>query len=181
MNFDTLFLNKLTQILTRLKYAGIVDPVVGGGCLRDMLFEKEIKDIDVFYSKGNYKVLNSDSFLNLATFEELPLNAVSSEEYAESEFKVTNNLKSALIDVPIQLIKVKHNPYKHIDEFPINICRVAYGPVVPGTGFTSYPTLQIPTDVLEDYFSKRIYYDLGISEGYLQRIQEKYHDWEFYT
>lgn len=180
MNFDTAFLNKLTAILHCLKMSGIQNPVIGGGCLRDMLFEKEIKDIDVFYCNGKFNV-ELASWANVAKFEALPFNAVSSEQYAESEFTVTNNLKSTLVDVPIQLIKTKSNPYAHIDNFPINLCRIAYGAVYTGYTGGQYPVLQIPPDVLEDYFLKRVYYDLDVKESYLHRIQEKYHDWEFYS
>lgn len=173
MNFDTKFLNTLTTILHCLKMNGIDDAVVGGGCLRDMLFEKEVKDIDVFYSKGQWE---KSTWQNFAKFEQLPLKP-GIEEYEESKFTVTNNLKTHLIDLPIQLIKVEDNPYKHIDFFPINICRVAFGCVQQN----GYPILQLPPDVLEDYFDKKCYYDSDTSPNYLARIKEKYNDWTFYN
>lgn len=165
MNIDTEYLKNLNKLIEFLMYTGIDDPYIAGGAIRDMLFEKPISDIDVFYSSGTF---NPGSFAsNLINLQHFP---VSDHNYPDNKFEVTNIIKVNYLPVHIQLIKVQ-SPLKWIKDFPVEISRFYMNP---------YGDLCLNADLLLIAEKKQLYsFSSENTEKYNQKIVTKYNDWTY--
>lgn len=172
MNIDNSYLAKLSTLLWKLRNCGIEDPLIAGGAIRDMLFEKPIKDIDVFYSKGSFK--DKPNLLEKTYFTE---TGNTPPEYEGCAFSLKHNLyNKEFPGIKIQLIKVE-DPFKAVNEFPIDLCRVSFGRSSSGGA----ETLNLPPELLADIPSKKCWHESSTKPDYLEYIKDKYSGWEFYT
>ena len=172
MNFDTEYLAKLDHLLNILTFTGIKNPLVAGGAIRDMLFDKPIKDIDVFYSKYIWATAH-EAPLKYGTF--ITNVECHTEKYEGSKFQLTHSFDfSSFPGTRVQLIKTELPPQQHVENFPIDICCVSYGSI---NGESNQ--LHIPNFVMECYNNKKVYCSSDVNEEYLNRIQQKYPEYEF--
>lgn len=155
MNYDIETVEKYQEILGKLEQ--FVEPVVAGGAIRDMLLDKPVKDIDIFY-KGN---LPDSVVKQLFTIE-----AKYDKAYEESTFKVFyskvfyNNVK-----LPIQLIETKEDPRSIIiDDFGVNLSKV----------WLTRAGLVIPNEFLLDASLKILTFKPNCKQSYVERIIDKY-------
>ena len=103
INLDLEYLTNLNKLVSKVKIctklqSSILSPygkvVVAGGAIRDMLFNKPISDIDVFYEGGF-----NEQFLK----QYFP-NSITSESVYPDGFNVTHNIIHEHFPVKIQLI-----------------------------------------------------------------------------
>lgn len=118
MNYDIKFIAKISVMLNRLALRGVKEAIVAGGAVRDMLLEKPISDIDVFYT-GDFKQAPEDTNDGWFNFK-----ACDFPEYLENSFNVTHEgYYIGIPDIKVQLIKVKYNPVEYINgTFDADIC-----------------------------------------------------------
>lgn len=179
MNYDLELLDLYKTILTDFKnhQSGLQELGMAGGALRDMLLDKPIKDIDIFYKgtldeEGVYKVFHKPPILSKvkATFKAIlhddDEDILIAETYPESTFKVPyQELYYKDVKFPIQLIEVKDsdlilNWIKK--DFGCNISKVLLGhggELLLTQEFIQDATLQILTfksDCQQSYASKLI-------------------------
>ena len=167
MHFDTEYLAKLDHLLSILTFTGIKNPLVAGGAIRDMLFDKPIKDIDVFYYQDTIPVINYGTFITNVDY--------TPEKYEGSKFQLTHSFNySGFPETRVQLIKTELPPQQHVENFPIDICCVSYGSI---NGESNQ--LHIPNFVMECYNLKKVYCSSSVDDEYLNRIQQKYPEYEF--
>lgn len=165
MNIDINWLNSLQLLLCRLELVGIKNPHIAGGALRDMLCEKPIKDVDVFFKEGNYSnpsSYNPYGFSNWKPF-------VGSYE-GNSTFELVGNVSNECVPVNIQLIRVK-NVIDTINSFPLGISQV----------WLTTEGLVLPTTSIEDIENKHLWFNGDCSLDYKSRMLDKFHDWEVVT
>jgi hypothetical protein len=162
MFLDAEYLSKLRYILSAIESAGGKECCVAGGAIRDMLFEKPIKDIDIFYKETlDNDVLNND-FLNVK--EAITL------KYEDSGFVVTHpNLQHSYVPVTIQLIQIQTGTVVDtILDFPCSHNN-SYLNIKQG--------LIIPLSVISSYENKTFTVN-NVDKDYLKRIKYKYSDWK---
>ena len=169
MNYDLELLDTYKTILEEFKQSQpeVKSVCIAGGALRDMLLDKPIKDIDIFYhgtlSKENIKTLfqnkkeNKNSLIESIKkkFGVFDLSEESIDDlieaYGESTFKVPyQELYYKDVKTPIQLIEVKDSSdiNKWINEdFGCNISKVMFDiqGLLLTKEFILHSTLQIHT------------------------------------
>lgn len=128
MNVDLDILTIYHNILTNVKQAGADCAIVAGGAVRDMLLDKTISDIDVFYENSisiEEQCLDWDILKLL--FKNNPSVCLSIfEDYDNPEWTVTHgNLLHKHSGFKVQLIKVD-NVYEHVNTFGCNLSKVIY-------------------------------------------------------
>ena len=162
MNIDSEFLMNLEILLSKLWAAGANDAVVAGGAIRDMLFDKPIKDIDVFYTGeiSLEKLKKTWGFSNIV--------------YNEVDYPITNStlvytLTWSSFPVPIQLIHCSKKIPEIIASFPANIGRCYFN----DTGLHG-----IDLDVISSANDKIVWFDQPTSYKYYMKYKEKYSDWK---
>jgi len=158
LNIDDEYLDLLTAFMKVIE--GPDDMAVAGGAIRDMLFDKEVKDIDVFYTGEITKIPKEYKAKECDT------------KYDGSSFTLTHEIPACNvvnIPVPIQFIQVES-----IDEiianFPSNICRCA---LFRDDGL--YIDQDLPKAASKkqhDYLASKLN-----SDHYL-RLRAKYSDWD---
>jgi hypothetical protein len=159
MNIDLEYLDRLLGIMDNI--IGPTDIMVTGGAIRDMLFDKEIKDIDIYYTGeiesiyAGYKV------------------QATGIKYEGTTFQITHEISATSVPqlpVPVQLIKVEALE-EAVKNFPSSLCRPSF-----------YKTkgLYIPNDTLIWALDNYVDYDINkISSDHYKRMKAKYHDWKF--
>jgi len=161
MNIDTEYLVNLECLLTKLWAAGAKEAVVAGGAIRDMLFDKPIKDIDVFYT-GELSV----NKLNQAGFKDIKFVGTY---YEGSKTILDFTMQFEKFPVEVQLIHCFDDPVKIIEAFPANIGRCYYD----DKGLHG-----INGDVLSSADSKTVWFDQPTNYKYYMKYKEKYSDWK---
>lgn len=155
MNLDIETIEKYQEILGKLEQ--FVEPIVAGGAIRDMLLNKPVKDIDVFY-KGN---LPDSVVKQLFTIE-----AKYDKAYEESMFKVFySKVFYKDVKLPIQLIETKDDPRTIvIDDFGVNLSKV----------WLTRAGLVIPNEFLLDASLQILTFKPNCKQSYVERIIDKY-------
>lgn len=132
--------------------------VVAGGAVRDMLFNKPVDDIDVFY----------EGELNEAMVKQYFPNAVASDSVYPDGFNVTHNLMCDMFPVKVQLIQVK-DIKKHLETFPSPMMRL----YVNSDGVHGMDSC-----VFQDAKTKTFFWDQEVDLSYFKKIKAKYSDWK---
>ena len=155
MNYDIETVEKYQEILGKLEQ--FVEPVVAGGAIRDMLLDKPVKDIDIFY-KGK---LPDSVVKQLFTVE-----AKYDKAYDNSEFQVFySKVFYNNVTLPIQLIETKEDPRSIImDDFGVNLSKV----------WLTRAGLVIPNEFLLDASLKILTFKPNCKQSYVERIIDKY-------
>jgi hypothetical protein len=129
MKIDHILLNQFDTIIDHVVSCGAKDVMIAGGAVRDMLLNKPIKDIDVFYTGK----LDEDKVSKIFKAPEKPTEQKELEKYYEKQeswevYGTEWTLDG--IDYPIQLVHVKKEPKDgltgHIHTFGCNISKVLY-------------------------------------------------------
>lgn len=168
---------------------------LAGGAVRDMLLNKPVRDVDLFFvnaKKEQLQELKSRGFgyvgwlparpesglilTSLANdmpffFDSVKFYVQSPEEYKEDESEFLSMLNDK--EAPgINIIPVVDGDiYQLLERFPVGISKVAMnltsGEIVFGEGF------------LEDLADKTTRFKLGVNDKYIDKINEKYKDWDW--
>lgn len=160
VNLDLAYLSKLTKILLRTSFCGASSCCVAGGAIRDMLLNKPVSDIDVFY-EGTVNTKTLQAYFEQAQETDIP-------NYPEG-FNVTHKVKQVGIPVPIQLIQV-NNIEEHIKTFPSEMLRVSYN---VDKGLQGFGDIFIDAAV-----SQTFWWDQKVDLPYFTKIKNKYSDWK---
>lgn len=166
------FFNDCVYIMSALKKFGAQDIVVAGGCIRDTLLGKPVKDIDVFFTG----TIELDDKSDLAKHYGIKWNTskefVNNIKYEDSDLEVADtNLLFEGIDYPVQLIAVKTNKGNMvdikatIDKFPCGLSKVA---------LDSNGNLSMWSDFLQNDFFKIVSYSPETPIKYKTKLQQKY-------
>lgn len=161
MIIDYDLLRIFSKIQDHLLAAGAVETTVAGGAIRDMLLDKPIKDIDVFYV-GNLEVDK------LSMFEEDYLLEAS---YEDVQFCVTHiGVKYKDCPYPIQLIQVDVEVGKLDgwirDSFDCNLSKVSFG-----------KHLQLTQEFLDDTEMEMLTFPNSINQKYMYKMINKFPDY----
>ena len=161
MEIDTDYLSKLDNILLYCILSGAENATVAGGAIRDMLFQKPIKDIDIFYN-GEIAISTLNKYFN--GVEGLYT------KYEDSSFTVTHEIKdNTLFPIPIQLIQCQEDVKEHIKEFPAETGRV----------FLDKKGLHnLTPNVFNSEKTKTILFDKPTNIKYLAKYLTKYSDYK---
>ena len=166
INLDLEYLHNLNCLIARIRacskskimFDGLNKTVVAGGAVRDMLFNKPVKDIDVFY----------EGEVDGKKLEQYFTNVKSTGNSYPDGFNVTHTLNHKDFPVPIQLIQVK-NIEEHIKTFPSPMMRVSVDSNgIHGMDSTLFCDAQVQA------FCWVMKPDLF----YFLKIKEKYNDWK---
>ena len=168
MKNDLQHLELLQTVLDKLALCGVPleNMEIAGGAVRDMLLEKPIKDIDVFF-EGKF-----DEELIKKHFIVLKKEPDEEEWYREFENKTTKEetwvvdyqrLSLEGCEYPIQLIRTKEI-CAQIKTFGCNLSKVAYG---SGGLFLS-------NEFLTDQYLKILTFTDTCTENYSKRMQNKF-------
>lgn len=103
------------------------DAVIGGGCLRDLYFNKEPKDIDIFISNST----NDQISKYLCECDEITVardmpsyNGLSNSDVTRVITCTWKNLKAD--DLPVELIAVSVDKDAILNRFDYGICQITY-------------------------------------------------------
>jgi len=163
IEIDFAYLDILTSILSKITFSGVsllsVECCIAGGAIRDMLLQKPISDIDVFYTGELKEGLLKNTFKTVE---------VKPNSYPDG-FNVTHTVGLAALPVPIQLIQVE-SIEKHIGAFPSPLLRVQYNFTKGLEG--------IDADFISDANAKIFCWDHKADLPYFLKIKSKYSDWK---
>ena len=161
IDFD--YLDNLGAILIRVMWSGEpLNPIkcsVAGGAIRDMLLQKPISDIDVFYE---------GTLVTEELKESFKLVQSTNHNYPDG-FNITHTVMFKDIPVPIQLIQVK-NIEEHIATFPTPMSRVSYNHSKGLEG--------VDMDFVYQVNAQKFFWDHKVDMKYFDKIKAKYSDWE---
>jgi hypothetical protein len=152
----------LSKIQDFVLEAGAKETTVAGGAIRDMLLEKDIKDIDVFYVGDlDSKVLEKHFTTNT---DEEEVNA-----YEDSTFEVYPTVSMEGCSYPIQLIKVKTTvgdlDQWIVDTFGCNLSKVLYG-----------SNLVLTQEFLDDAEMEILTFPNPVEKNYMDKMTAKFPD-----
>ncbi len=164
VEIDFEYLGRLSSILSKVYFSsgklGTFNKcVIAGGAIRDMLLQKPVNDIDVFY-EGELSDKSLNNFFKTVK---------SSETNYPDGFNVTHTISLENLPVPIQLIQVK-DIKKHIETFPTPMSRVWYSHE-NGLG-------GVDMDFVQQAVTKQFLWDSKVDMPYFDKIKAKYSDWE---
>lgn len=166
IELDLEYLTNLNMLRSKIrmssKLVSFMSPyskvVVAGGAIRDMLFNKPVSDIDVFYEGELKEDMLKQYFPNITT----------SDSVYPDGFNVTHNLVCNMFPVKVQLIQVK-DIAKHIETFPSPMMRM---------WFDSDGLHGLDSAVISDAKVKVFFWDQEVDLPYYKKIKEKYSDWK---
>ncbi len=166
INLDLAYLTSLITLIGKIrvctKMSSFMSPynktVVAGGAVRDMLFNKPVDDIDVFYEGELKEDMLKQYFPNVVT----------SDSVYPDGFNVTHNFMCDMFPVKVQLIQVK-DIAKHIDTFPSPLMRL----YVDSDGIHG-----LDSTVFGDAKDKVFFWDQKVDLSYFLKIKDKYSDWK---
>jgi hypothetical protein len=163
VEIDFVYLNLLGTLLSKVTFSGgmgnMVKCTVAGGAIRDMLLQKPVSDIDVFY-EGELKESSLTSYFK---------QVKETQHSYPDGFIVTHTVTMAGLPVPIQLIQVK-DIEKHIDTFPTPMSRVQFSHQKGLEG--------IDLDFIHNVVENEFVWDSKVDMPYFDKIKEKYSDWK---
>ena len=158
MEIDASYLLNLDSLINKVKTCGGTMVCVAGGAIRDMLLQKEVADIDVFF----------EGTLDDAIVHKIWPEAITKPETDYTNCKVLYDVTDSLFPVKVQLIQVENVPL-HISEFPTSLSRVSYGQFAGLTGVDI--TFLVCVEV------KELLFDKPVNMKYLCKMQEKFPDY----
>jgi len=159
INLDFDYLDVLSDILDKVECSNSEDAAIAGGAIRDMLLQKPVSDVDVFYTGV---LLDARLKVHFDSVETLT-------DYGYPDgFTVTHKVKLKKLPVPIQLIKVE-DVDAHIDLFPSELIRVSYR---NSTGLQGLTPSFIDLARLQQFW-----WDKEVDLKYFSKIKAKYSDW----
>lgn len=162
IELDLEYIKNLTSLVSKVGWCSSTlcmnFPVVAGGAVRDMLFNKPVSDIDVFYTQE----LDDIKLKNYFT------EAKPTENVYPAGWSLTHTLKHKDFPVPIQLIKVK-NITEHLATFPSAMLRV----YVDTHGLHG-----LTFEIMADAITQEFFWDQKVDLNYYLKIKEKYFDWK---
>lgn len=161
MEIDVEYMAKLDLVIASLYKAGATHVAVTGGAIRDMLFNKPIKDIDVYYTG------ELDTKELKLCYEKVVECDV---KYEDNEFTITHEVKSTP-NFPcwIQLIQIEDNIPSIIAKFPSAVGRAFYdGEVLEN----------ITVELMQAKKTKTIWFDKPCNMKYYMKYKEKYSDYQ---
>lgn len=163
MHIDYELLRIYSKIQDILLAAGAEETAVAGGAIRDMLLEKPIKDIDVFYVGALDDGLVTQNFTH-------DMENTKPSDYEESTFKVAyGRLLYKDCPYPIQLIKVDVEFGKLdtwiMDNFGCNLSKVLYG-----------GGLELTQEFLDDVEMEILTFPNPVNRKYMDKMIDKYPD-----
>lgn len=167
LELDLEYLTNLTKLITKVKMStkltsSMLSPygraVVAGGAIRDMLFNKPVSDIDVFY----------EGEINDLLFKQYFPNSITSETVYPDGWNLTHNIMYEHFPVKIQLIQVK-DIAKHIETFPSPMMRMW----LDMEGIHG-----LDAAAMTDAKDKVFFWDQQVDLGYFLKIKDKYLDWK---
>jgi hypothetical protein len=163
VEIDFEYLNLLGTLLNKVTFSGgmskFIKCAVAGGAIRDMLLQKPVSDIDVFY-EGDLNEKSLSSYFHQIKG--------TSQTYPDG-FSVTHTVMMIDLPVPIQLIQVK-NIEKHIATFPTQMSRVWYAHEDGLHG--------VDLDFVYNVTQNEFVWDSKVDMPYYDKIKEKYSDWK---
>lgn len=166
IELDLEYINNLITLISKIRYSSKLKPfmapynkiVVAGGAIRDMLFNKPVDDIDVFY----------EGEINESIFKSYFPNATTSDTTYPDGWNVTHNIMCDSFPVKVQLIQVE-NIEKHLKTFPSPMMRL----YVDGNGVHG-----VDSTVIQDAMSQVFFWDKAPDLNYFLKIKAKYSDWK---
>ena len=174
MNIDHILLNKYNSIIEYVEKSGAERAIIAGGAIRDMVLNKPINDIDVFFV-GELDVEKLKQFFNITEdTKDQP------DFYPKSDWKLSyNNVKLPDLPYNIQLIEVKKDKRKtypasntlmnHVLTFGCDLSMMIYSPLF---GFIIYP------EALQDMFLEKLTFNSKLQNPeYMYKIKNKYPDY----
>lgn len=132
--------------------------VVAGGAIRDMLFNKPVSDIDVFYEGELKEDLLKQFFPTVVT----------SDSVYPDGFNLTHNIIYESFPVKVQLIQVE-NIEKHLETSPSPMMRL----YVDGGGVHG-----LDSSIIQDALTQTFFWDKAPDLSYYLKIKSKYSDWK---
>lgn len=167
IELDLEYLTNLTTLVSRIKICtklgGMLSPygkaVVAGGAIRDMLFNRPVSDIDVFYEGEINDLLFKQYF---------PNSVVPTVDVYPDGWNLTHNIMHEHFPVKIQLIQVK-DIAKHVETFPSPMMRMWFD--IEGIH-------GLDGCVFGDAKAKVFFWDQQVDLSYFKKIKEKYSDWK---
>jgi len=162
MNIDLAYLNLLSAVLFRCHLSSAKNAVIAGGAIRDMLLDKEIADIDVFFSGPINK------FSLTALFDKV--EECGNGLYEDSSFNVLYKITDKILPVPIQIIQVEGDVKEHISKFPTPLSRVSYSEETAIQGLTK--------QFIQNAYYKTVVFDKPVNYQYLYKMKQKFPDWK---
>ncbi len=161
IDFD--YLNTLSTVLSKVTFSGGMHHypkcAIAGGAIRDMLLQKPVSDIDVFYVGELF-----DKQLNMYFKQVKSTNA-----FYPDGFNVTHTVSLTALPVPIQLIQVK-DIKKHIETFPTPMSRVSF--------WYDEGLQGVDVQFVADTVAKEFVWDKKVDMPYFDKIKAKYSDWK---
>ena len=167
IELDLEYINNLITLISKIKFSSKLKPfmapynkiVVAGGAIRDMLFNKPVDDIDVFY----------EGEINESIFKSYFPNATTSDTTYPDGWNVTHNIMCDSFPIKVQLIQVE-NIEKHLKTFPSPMMRL----YVDGNGGVH----GVDSTVIQDAMSQVFFWDKAPDLNYFLKIKAKYSDWK---
>jgi len=166
IELDLEYISNLIALISKIRFSSKLKPfmapynkiVVAGGAIRDMLFNKPVDDIDVFY----------EGEINESIFKSYFPNATTSDTTYPDGWNVTHNIMCDSFPVKVQLIQVE-NIEKHLKTFPSPMMRL----YVDGNGVHG-----VDSNVIQDAMSQVFFWDKAPDLNYFLKIKAKYSDWK---
>lgn len=161
MKLNQTLLQIYEVMLFRTGAAGAGDCIVAGGAIRDMLLDKPISDVDIFYEGS----LNLNKLLEFFTWGDSS-NPTFEEEYEnDGTWSLTHgNMKCKYSGMKVQFINV-NNVYEHIDTFGCNISKVWYH---------TTNGLMLTQEFMDGVMYKTLDFEGCTREKYAEKIKAKY-------
>ena len=116
------------DILAKLHAGGFPSAIVAGGCVRDEIFGKPVKDIDVFVSYAD--VARWYTTDHIAHFENAIGRKVTKEDWSTymdiPDVDSVYSVHSLTKELPVQIIVMKKglSPVQRIDQLDFGFCQV---------------------------------------------------------
>lgn len=172
MNIDYLLISKYQTIRDNLRECGAEESIIAGGAIRDMVLNKPISDIDVFYIGE----LDQEKLVKKFTIKENPnKEAHSFYNNKKNKWKVDDII--VFLDdfeYPIQLINVKRDKRKtvppiftlqtHVEAFGCNLSKMMFG-----------GDLLITLEAMQDIFLEQLTFTEDCTNiRYVEKLKKKY-------
>jgi hypothetical protein len=179
MNIDYKLLKQLSEKLVLVKECGAKDAAVLGGCIRDMLLNKPIRDIDLFYT-GTLDAEKVEKIFGVKKKAEIPkkgwfdlwkehqlaLKAGMLLDDMEKEYDYSVIDGGVVEEYPLQLIGVEELSYS---KFPCKLSKV---------GFTELAVVCMSNDFLKSVEYQMLFFTENAKESYKNKLIEKYPEYE---